>query len=821
AVVDKITIKAKREKNSPQIVKSLLYSSKYALTLEEDAQLKIINDFKDGIAQSEAPTKNVLESYLANLYWQYFQQNRYQFYNRTKAETKIDTIDFRTWDLSTLFEEINIHFQNSLTDPVLLQKVKVNDFKPILQDQKGSKLYRPTLFDLLAHTALAFYKTPENNITRPANKFEISNPDLLCEANEFIEQELDLSDKTSLQSKALGVYQELLRFHTKNTDLKAFVDVDIARLKFVHQNAVFTEKDRQFLEVLKNAAEATSPQPVSGLYSFEIASYYNQEGNSYNPKTNTTNQWKQKEAVELCDLIIKQFPKSNAANKSRDLKARIVEKRLQLKGEQFLPINKPSRILVNYKNHDSLNLSAFKVSNRDLQKLDKLHPETKKLGFIQKLKMYKSWETILKNEGDFQNHSIEVLVPELENGQYIILAKAKEKSNSFAYTSIQVTDLALVETRTQSQHIFQVIDRNNGKPMHKASLKLSYQENYDRAFLTKIFTTDSKGIVKIPFPKKRWTSIKTMISSGDDAAYFGDYFINPKYDKDERNIVTYKSFLFTDRSIYRPGQPLYFKGILMETFEGKSKVAINESVFVTLYDVNRQKVSELDLETNDFGSINGNFIIPISGLTGEYYLEIYGVSGLVKENYYFSVEEYKRPKFETSFEPITDSFKVNDSIVVTGKATAYAGSNITQAKVTYRVKRIVNFPRWYFWYRPYFNSPPQEIAHGETITDASGKYQIKFKGIPDNTIDKASLPIFNYEVTADVTDINGETHSTTTTVRVGYHAMTANISINESVDKDKKDNKLTVNTKNLNGQFVPAKGVIRIFKYKAPSNVLR
>ncbi|MBT8300482.1 MAG: alpha-2-macroglobulin, partial [Maribacter sp.] len=196
AVVDKITIKAKREKNSPQIVKSLLYSSKYALTLEEDAQLKIINDFKEEIESGESPTKNVLESYLANLYWQYFQQNRYKFYNRTKTEVKVDTLDFRTWDLTTLFEEINIHFQNSLTDPVLLQKVEVNDFKPILQDQKGSKLYRPTLFDLLAHTALAFYKTPENNITRPANKFEISNPDLLCEANEFIEQELDMSDKT-------------------------------------------------------------------------------------------------------------------------------------------------------------------------------------------------------------------------------------------------------------------------------------------------------------------------------------------------------------------------------------------------------------------------------------------------------------------------------------------------------------------------------------------------------------------------------------------------------------------------------------------------
>ncbi|MGB5556161.1 MAG: hypothetical protein WBM83_16010, partial [Flavobacteriaceae bacterium] len=80
-MVESISAKAKKEKNSPQIVKALLYVSKYAMTLEEDAQLKIVNDFKSEIEKAEFPAKNVLESYLANLYWQFFQNNRYQFYN--------------------------------------------------------------------------------------------------------------------------------------------------------------------------------------------------------------------------------------------------------------------------------------------------------------------------------------------------------------------------------------------------------------------------------------------------------------------------------------------------------------------------------------------------------------------------------------------------------------------------------------------------------------------------------------------------------------------------------------------------------------------
>ena len=185
------------------------------------------------------------------------------------------------------------------------------------------------------------------------------------------------------------------------------------------------------------------------------------------------------------------------------------------------------------------------------------------------------------------------------------------------------------------------------------------------------------------------------------------------------------------------------------------------------------------------------------------------------------MEEYKRPKFETSFEPITESYKVNDSVTVNGIAKAYAGSNITDAKVIYRVKRSVYYPRWYYWRYSYRNTSPQEIAHGETKTDGSGKYSIGFKALPDNSTDKKSLPTFSYEVTADVTDINGETHSTTTFVTVGYHTLTANMMLANPLDKDVKDYKLNISTNNLNGQFVPAKGAVKMYKLKAPGSVLR
>ena len=117
-VIETIYKQAKKEKNDNQEIKAFLYKSRYLLTLEEYAQLTIISDLKNEIGQSTFPKKNILESILANLYWQYFQQNRWRFYNRTQTAAKVDQQDFRTWDLETLFAEVHLHFQNTIKNGV-------------------------------------------------------------------------------------------------------------------------------------------------------------------------------------------------------------------------------------------------------------------------------------------------------------------------------------------------------------------------------------------------------------------------------------------------------------------------------------------------------------------------------------------------------------------------------------------------------------------------------------------------------------------------------------------------------------------------------
>ncbi|MEZ4793557.1 MAG: MG2 domain-containing protein, partial [Gelidibacter sp.] len=805
-IVNQIAAQAKKDKNTPQQIKTLLYQSKYAMTLEENAQLKVMADFKNAVTTSEAPTKNVLENMLATMYWQYFEQNRWKFYNRTNTSTKVDATDFQTWDLQTLFDEIHLHYKKSLENEQLLQQTSLVDYDDILLKANQSKLFRPTLYDLLAHNALEFYKSDENSITKPAYKFEIDNPEYLKEAKDFASLNVTSKDSTSLQLHALQLYQKLISFHLNDKEPYALADVDIQRLQFVAQHATFSNEEALLLETLKATSVRMQSHEMSVLYNYEIARILYEQGNRYSPKTNEELRWNIKEALEICDKMMVKYPKSTGTQKCQALKQEILQPSLEIIAENLIPMQQNGLMKVTYKNLQQLQFKIYNISRNQIEKLNHIYRQDEQLAFIKKLEVSTEFQGSLKNESDYQNHSTEIVIPPLANGSYLIFGSKPDATDKFyAFKTIQVTDIALVNKTENAKELFQVIDRNTGKPLANATAKLSYKTKYDGPIIHDTKTTDKDGQFAMIKDSNRLMDLDIEVTYNGEKAYFLDYYVNQYYKDNDRQLPKSNAFLFTDRSIYRPGQVVYFKGIAMTTKDGKSEVTPNLSTKVVLYNVNRELVKEMTLKTNDFGSVAGEFILPSDGLTGQFSIEFFaGVTAAT----YFSVEEYKRPKFETKFEPVTQTFKVNDSVTVKGTALAYAGSNITDAKVVYRVSRQINYPYWYYWYRPWFNSEPQEITHGESMTNDKGEFEITFKAIPDESVDKESLPIFQYEITADVTDVNGETRSATTIVNVGYHALVATISINDKFNKTKKDHKLSIDTKNLNGEFVPATGTI-------------
>lgn len=831
-VVETIYNKAEKSNNASQVIKSLIYKSKYTLILEEDAQLKIINQFKQQINKSKFPTKNMLQNMLANLYWQYFNQNRWKFYERNETAKKVNENDFRTWDLQTLFAEINSYYQQSLQDKKQLQKVDSRVFKDIIEKGKDSKKYRPTLFDFLAHNALQFYTTSETNITKPSYQFKIDNEKYLSAITSFVKVDLNTKDDESLQFNALKIYQELLSFHLKNDNLYALADTDIQRLLFVNQHATFNNKAKVLEQSLKTAVNTFKNNEISGLYLYEIAKNYHQQASLYTKTNQQENRFKNQEALALCKQVIKKFPDSYAANKCKELQKQITQDSLSMVAEQFILVNAPSKLLVTYKNIDKLYFSAYKISFKQLQEYEKAYYSNEKFNFIKKLEKTISWSNDLRNEKDYLQHNTEVIVPKLPNGIYLVVAHKKESFNDkelFAVANFQATNLALVENSNGLKKTYQVVDRYTGAPVENAKLLLQNKRYSHGIEIHKTLTTDNNGFATYK-SSNDFPNVYITVTTPNDQAVFGNYslYTYKDFKPNNDNYFVTKPYIFTDRSIYRPGQTVYFKAIFIRQLNDDSKPFTNQSVDLTLKDANHQKVKTITLKLNEYGAASGELILPNNGLTGEYY---FSVSETTKTNHFyftpksylsrFSVEEYKRPKFKTAFNPITKTYKINDNVTINGFAKAFSGSNITDAKVVYRVHRKVEYPIWCYWRKPQYFSEAQEITHGELTTDANGKFAITFKALPDESVDKKDLPIFNYEVTADVTDINGETRSATTIVKVGYHALLATVQIPSEIKKSSNETTIEISTKNLNGEFVPAEGNLKIYKLQAPKNPLR
>ncbi len=823
-VVDSIYIAAKKQGDVNELMKSLLYQSKFAMALQENSVLTVVENFQKEIDASKPPLRNILHAMLAEIYWEYFQSNRWQYYNRSAVSETLDGIDFRTWDAPAILKEIDQHFQQALQGKSLLESTKLEKFDDILVLAENSKHYRPTLYDLLAHYAISFYATDESGLNDPSARFNIDRYFAPIDTVTIAP-----AGGHSGKREAMKLFQQLLKFHQKRKDTTAYVNLELERLRFVEESSTDANAHVRKEDALQQLQSRFNRHPASALVSYEMASML-VSGANRSPLPDAAGKQK---ALAHCEEAIAKFPGSDGAIRCEALRQIILAKQLSIRAEKFIPVSKPSRLLVEYANVPSLSISVYKVDDRFEQAfLDDLSDSTR-LRMVGSLSPSATWRTALPDKKDFNKHSTEVVLPSLTSGTYVIIASPDQtigwRRSVFGYTSIHVTDLALLQYYLNNDCRFQVVNRNNGKPVARANVRIA-QHRDDSSDRTRSYYTDKEGFVKVELSTEGWQSDVT-VSHEDETVSFGNFFLY-KYetDTDDEVEISARTFLFTDRSIYRPGQTVYFKGILIKTEGKRSGVVSGEYVEVFFEDVNGKEVATQRLKTNSFGSFNGEFKLPVNGLTGEY--SIYADEDSEDNRFYedldnfdydeveISVEEYKRPTFEVKIDALKGTYKVNDSIAVKGNAASYSSAKVSKAKVSYTVKRRVQIPRWFYWDTDESNDDV-EVAHGETTTDAEGKFEIPFVASPDVKISEDKRPVFTFAITVDVTDINGETRSASSLVKVGYHSMVARITGPAQIDLRKPLTKFSVTTENLNGQRLPAQGIVKIFKLKNPETPKR
>ncbi len=816
--------------NETQQIKSAMYQMKYRNLVEEDNRENNIFYLDTLIEKTKAPAKNILQSMQASLFWSYKQNNRYKFYNRTTiAETeeqKEVAKDLSTWSLSKLNATITALYKASLSNENLLKQQSLSGFEAILDKGKNTRDLRPTLYDLLANRALDYFTNTENDVTDPSYKFILNDEQLFSPAKIFTEIKFTTKDTASLYFNAVKLLQDILRFHLNDTKPDALIDADITRLAFINEHGIFSTKDALYENSLKTIETNYSNHPLAATAMFMRAQLYSASGQAYDAFTKPGVQFDIKKAKDLCDEIIRKYPESAGAKNAQNLLVQIARPALNLATEKVNVINEPFRNLVTYKNVNTIYLRIIKTSRDELKKIDR-DDYDKTWSALVKLNPVKTWNIGLKDLKDYQSHSTEIKADGLPSGTYIILASIDPgfslSNNIIARQNIFVSDISTVNNNQDEMY---VLNRNTGEPLVNAEVQLwkqtynSSTRNYEDIKINK-YVSDKNGYIK-------------TIKTGVNDSY--NYFMQVKYKTDELftddryyayNYNSYapketkKTFLFTDRSIYRPGQTVFFKGIALKTSADgrKSEILPGLSTNVLLFDVNRQKVASLTLIANDFGSYNGSFKLPEGLLNGSFYI----TDSVTQSTQYFNVEEYKRPKFFTEIKKPEGTYRVNDSITVTGNAKAYAGNNIDGATVKYRVVRRIQYPVWFGWSRRYIpqgNREQMEITNGETKTDANGKFTITFKAIPDETTNKKDQPTFYYDVSADITDISGETRSGSATVAVAYQSLQLSINSVDKIPADSLKN-VQITSTNTNGLFEKATVNVVMQKIQSPNKIQR
>ena len=372
-----------------------------------------------------------------------------------------------------------------------------------------------------------------------------------------------------------------------------------------------------------------------------------------------------------------------------------------------------------------------------------------------------------------------------------------------------VSNLAvMIQQLPDDRHRYVVVNATDGQPIARAKIEL-YDQRYD--FKTKKdkrlvharLTTDENGEAYF-----KNVDGEVLISTNNDkfmpAKYI--YLSRTRYYEQKDNETKYQ--VYTDRSIYRPGQKVHVTAIsyivkkgLDASVPGKSK----ELKFI-LRDTNWKQVAEQKATTDEYGTASVDFELPKEGQTGMYHVSVND-----QANRFFRVEEYKRPTFEITFPKVNEKYNWGDTVVVKASAKTYAGVPVQGAKVEYQVTRRNQL----WWWGA--GSAGQLVKTDSCVTREDGTFDVEIpleaslsgKDEADMSDFMRIARFFNFEVSAIVTDISGESHEGVMSLPLGTKPTILTVNLPKRIETDSL-NTVTFAYRNASGMPISSRLKYRI-----------
>lgn len=809
---------AKTDKNNPQIVKTLIYKFKFSQELQEDTDQDFVKDLDKEIASADPVLTSILYSLKAEVIWTYYQHNRWAINQRTTVLGQSD--DMAAWDAARFMDESRENYMLSLQNSIELKKIPINTIEDILIVDETMRPARPTLYDFLAHRAISHFINSETNLNKPSYVFELDDSAYFSSYDKFIKLQPKTQDSLSSDLFAFRLFQDILSFHADTKNALALLDADLKRLEYVYNNYVGLDKEKHYLSALKNLNERFKNKPESPLALFALANYYHSQSFTYKLSDGETDsKYYKKKAVDLYGNLIDKYPKSWLVPQATGFVNSIRLPIISFQAENVYKPNVDNLIRLQFNNVSKVYFKIVPVDYEQYLSKNGDYVEFKK--WLNTLAIQKSWSQDVPDDGLYNTHASEVIIPAVNKGFYVLIASTTADMNAnsdFEYVPLFFSNLSLTSRTASGDGVFEatVLDRNTGKPIKNADVTLytrKYNSTAQGTVKTTVTTLKSNELGQVKYTSNKtghenfYAEVKFENDFIIDESYFNIYRWN------QNNEESVRTFFFTDRSIYRPGQTVYFKGIRIKKIDNKNSLVTNTTTTVYFYDANGQKISDISLPINEYGSFQGSFVIPQGLVTGSYRLnDGKGVQTI-------QVEEYKRPKFEVTVTKPKEVIRVNDKVTVKGNAKALAGFNITNAKVQYRVYRTSSFPFW-FDYRYPVDREEQEIAYGKTVTDENGEFIIQFTAIPDKKIAESDDPTFTYKISVEVTDDAGETKTAEETVSIGYKTVNVTASIPDLINGS-EIKPWPISVTNLNGQKQNNSVTVKVEKLDVPNVIYR
>ena len=736
----KIYDKAKAEQNVPQMMKAYLTAMQYRSLLTPDSLKVDMNGLEQWASQTGSmEDKAILYSILGEM--------------TMPADVKKGLG----------------YLQASLKDKDRLLLIPVEKLRPMVRVGEASKRYfRDNLYNLLARRAIQIMQQYRWQAAAKANQTN-SLPADMTDMDQFVTYQFVPVSDCDLTAAVMQTYQSLLKAYDTETEREGWLLTGIDALNYLYRNFsgnFSNDVCQQELRKWIHTYPAVKTVPEAYLALAQFLQYQNN----------------QVERLRIVREGIAGYPRYEGINQLKNIEKEILNASLSLEIATAYPGEQQS-VKVNYKNLTGITLQLYKVNlpvtSAVLQNRT-THFESK-YARLQREEYFS-----LKPTTDYLNVDTTLTIQAPQAGIYFLKAVPDGKKGVSDGTLMNVTALKTIYRPLPDGTLeLVVVDAVSGQPVSEAEVTI-YTEKGGGYSPQQTYQADKQGTLKLDFlnSNKYWYNAHT---AADNAMPILNLWKNDYYYKESKRKEVLQ--LFTDRSIYRPGQTVYVSGLAYEMEKDSTRVLADKKYTVSLYDANNNETGKVEVRTNGFGSFSGQFVLPSPCLTGYFSLRAADTSVS------FKVEEYKRPTFDVTFEPVKVEYQVGDSIEVVGMAKTFAGAPVQNARVHYNISRS------YAWVWRFMGRGSARWE-GEAMTDADGKFSVPVHFEIDSDRRESPLWYYTYNIQADVTDGAGETQQANLSLPLGSTSMVLNMdNLPDNLVKEKKlEIKLTA--MNLSGEPV-------------------